>query len=132
MTDWSSKCPAHFISTNSSGTPNRIQVSKATALHLQGAGKTAWVNPRHDEVHIKGKGIVETFYITPDVRYAGSAVSSIPSMTDIAHPMKQVKSSSKRVVSKKMERLIRWNVEFLAGHLRKVLLGEWPLRGKNL
>ena len=49
----------------SSGKPNRIHASEATANLLIQAGKTHWVKPREDTVVAKGKGELKTFWIEP-------------------------------------------------------------------
>jgi Adenylate and Guanylate cyclase catalytic domain len=47
----------------STGEPNRIQVSALTADLLKVAGKMYWVRPREELVHAKGKGNIQTFWI---------------------------------------------------------------------
>jgi hypothetical protein len=60
----------------STGEPNRIQVSSSTADLLKEAGKTYWVKAREDLVHAKGKGNVQTFWV---VSKSGPAVEAFRS-----------------------------------------------------
>lgn len=47
----------------STGFPNRIQVSQSTAQLLLEAGKGNWFLPRGDLVHAKGKGLIQTYWV---------------------------------------------------------------------
>ena len=47
----------------STGLTNRIQISQSTAQLLLEAGKGAWIVPREDLVHAKGKGSVQTYWV---------------------------------------------------------------------
>lgn len=48
----------------STGQPGRIHVSKQTADELCAKGKDLWVRPRQDKVLAKGKGELQTFWVT--------------------------------------------------------------------
>jgi class 3 adenylate cyclase len=58
----------------STGEPNNIHVSQATADQLVESGKAYWVKPRDKLVEAKGKGEVQTYWITS----RGSSSSEIP------------------------------------------------------
>ena len=47
----------------STGIPNKIQVSSTTANLLAASGKEHWIKKRHDSVKAKGKGLLQTFWI---------------------------------------------------------------------
>lgn len=47
----------------SSGMPNRIQLSEDTANLLVAAGKQHWIEPREEAVQAKGKGALQTFWL---------------------------------------------------------------------
>ena len=47
----------------STGIPNRIQISQATADLLSAAGKSYWLTPRDEMVHAKGKGKMQTYWL---------------------------------------------------------------------
>ena len=48
----------------SNGVKGRIQVSQATADALIENGKEAWLVPREEKVQAKGKGEMQTYFIT--------------------------------------------------------------------
>ncbi|CAJ1949209.1 unnamed protein product [Cylindrotheca closterium] len=60
----------------STGRKNRIQVSQATANHLNAAGLESWLYPRGDLVYAKGKGDVRTFWLDRPSTSARSVVDS--------------------------------------------------------
>ena len=47
----------------STGEPNRIQLSQATAESLIAMGKEGWIRKRQDLVEAKGKGSVQTYWL---------------------------------------------------------------------
>lgn len=63
----------------STGTPGRIQVSQATADELIRLGKSHWLSARPDLVQAKGKGDLQTYYVTPDVAKSCTTRHSGPS-----------------------------------------------------
>ena len=48
----------------STGIPTRIQISQQTADLLIGAGKESWIVPREGTVFAKGKGNMQTYWLT--------------------------------------------------------------------
>ena len=48
----------------STGERGRIQVSESTATLLVHAGKSNWITPRPELVVAKGKGLLQTFWLT--------------------------------------------------------------------
>jgi hypothetical protein len=161
----------------STGERNKIQCSQATADLLVAGGKKHWVHPRDDLVEVKGKGVLQTFFIiirstsekasgddgaAPSLlrknnsviklkskhRSLGSAPQSlrrIPPKSDHSH---SARSTSRRMLltsqhnsriwssvaeleieddydgfedANRQERLIEWNIEVLAGLLRRIV-----------
>jgi Adenylate and Guanylate cyclase catalytic domain len=49
----------------STGLPDKIHVSEATASLLLGAGKRSWVRERETPVEAKGKGKMQTYWVEP-------------------------------------------------------------------
>lgn len=49
----------------STGVPNKIQVSPKTASLLRAAGHGKWLTPRENMVNVKGKGQVQTYFCNP-------------------------------------------------------------------
>ena len=60
--------------------PNRIQLSSATADLLIADGKSTWVKQRDDEINVKGKGNVTTYWLVPRGKYASSQFSGAMSV----------------------------------------------------
>jgi hypothetical protein len=89
----------------STGVPNRIQVSQATAELLKEAGKGSWIAPRTDAVHSKGKGVLTTYWLLPSSSGAESVSSPLvaPSNADV-----------------KQTRLIKWMVDLFLDHVNKI------------
>lgn len=48
----------------SNGVKGRIHVSEATAIELRSKGKQAWLQPRSNKVVAKGKGELQTYWVT--------------------------------------------------------------------
>lgn len=57
----------------SNGMPSRIHVSKDTAEELMAKGKSSWLTAREDKVFAKGKGELQTYWVTPKA-YASSVI----------------------------------------------------------
>jgi class 3 adenylate cyclase len=49
----------------SNGKPGRIHVSQQTADELIGKGKASWITQREDKIVAKGKGELQTYWVTP-------------------------------------------------------------------
>lgn len=64
----------------STGVKNRIHVSEETANRISAAGKHLWLEERSDEVHAKGKGVMNTFFLKIGTR--NSNQSELESRTD--------------------------------------------------
>lgn len=47
----------------STGKPDMIQCSEATANFLKDAGKNSWLAPRNEPVFAKGKGQIQTYWV---------------------------------------------------------------------
>ena len=81
----------------STGTRNRIQASQTTADLLINAGFEHWVHPREELVHAKGKGEVQTYWVS--VRSAQGRESSGRSLVNLKSRRKAslMKDSSMRL-----------------------------------
>jgi Adenylate and Guanylate cyclase catalytic domain len=51
----------------SNGEKGRVHVSEATATLLKAAGHDGWVSPRTDMVEVKGKGSMQTYWVSKSV-----------------------------------------------------------------
>ena len=108
-------CSRPFI--HSSGVPNRVQISRETAFLLKEAGKGEWCTPRSEQVKIKGKGVVNTFFI---VTQTSKSVTSSQHSGE-SHSNHDQLFGSNRKMDKKSQRLVEWNVMTLSGHLKAVV-----------
>ena len=70
----------------SNGVKGRIHVSQATADELSNAGKAAWLTAREEKIVAKGKGSMQTYFVTVT---SGSSKStmSIRTSTSSRHPV---------------------------------------------
>lgn len=62
----------------SNGLKDRIHVSQQTADQLILAGKSSWVTPREDKISAKGKGVLQTYWVSTKLppSYGGSLSNS--------------------------------------------------------
>lgn len=91
------------------GQPARIQLSKVTAELLILGGKESWLQKRKDAVAVKGRGHMETFWLTQPER--GIDTDDGASHTHIS-------------ANERLNRLIDWNVEQLSEILKLIIAGR--------
>lgn len=107
----------------SQGAPKRIHASTETAKLLVNAGYQDWVSRRDDKIRVKGKGVMETYWVTPSLR--GSSVSSKSSSSHSSLYDDDIEMGAvgpeQEESRKKHRRLIEWNVEVLYTLLAKVV-----------
>jgi Adenylate and Guanylate cyclase catalytic domain len=104
----------------STGVRDKIHVSQQTADLLIAAGKTHWVTPRQDQVNVKGKGLMTTFFLSPfgskqannGSNSGGSEIGSCSEFT------KRKERSGKR------DRLVDWAVDMMSDSVRKMVRFE--------
>jgi len=101
----------------STGSPGMIQASQSTADALQAEGKGHWVRKRADDVHAKGKGVLTTYWCTPQTAgQATSIASSEPS--ESVH----VGDTLEDEFAHKQARLVEWMARLLGDHIKKVVI----------
>jgi Adenylate and Guanylate cyclase catalytic domain len=105
----------------SSGIRDRIQISSATADFLFAAGKKHWVQARKDCIEAKGKGILQTFWVTNVRKSENSSnkegsICTSDTMSDAGSDIAIGGDDSA-----KRGRLVDWMVELLSGHVRKLV-----------
>jgi len=96
----------------STGVRNKIQCSAETADLLTAAGREKWITPREDTISVRGKGIMQTYFLKV---ISGSKASG--ETADTEDTPTRLGSECKA----KEDRLVNWNVEVLSGLLRKIL-----------
>jgi 3'5'-cyclic nucleotide phosphodiesterase len=117
----------------STGSKSRIHASAETANSLIRAGKSHWVTPREAEVDIKGKGKMQTFWISLDKTgsqneskansdTSGSENASMHQRdtNDDIHEYTE-SGDEYRDLSSDMYRLVQWNSDVLAAILKQVI-----------
>jgi hypothetical protein len=77
---------------------------------LREAGYSKWLIPREEKVDVKGKGILQTFFVQIQT---GSRTSEALSEVSVDDPTTRY--------SDKVDRLVSWNVEVLSGLLRSIV-----------
>lgn len=120
----------------STGKPGRIQVSQETADLLIAAGKSAWISTRDEKVVAKGKGEMQTYWLSPGEQRSdtSSNVDSGSSHSDTNDSSHQVdeemvtvmvanKAEAKAAAMEgsKKKRLIEWNVDVLLRLLKQIV-----------
>jgi len=109
------------------GENGRIQVSQATADLLDFAGKGHWVTPRDHPVQVKGKGLIQTFWVEPkaaaNCHYRhpkrDSNGNSASSSTTIEMPLSRTTNITSTNV--KSDRRIDWNTDVFARIIRQII-----------
>lgn len=58
----------HFIRLvarmESNGIKGKVHVSKSTADALKAKGKSHWLTPRGNQIDVKGKGLMQTYWVS--------------------------------------------------------------------
>lgn len=103
----------------SSGEAGRVHVSKETADLLVQGGKEAWIIPREDTVHAKGKGELKTFYLQLEVR----KIAEKPGNSAKTSSERDMETEDNTIQGRgdQMSRLIDWNVQQLTEILRLII-----------
>jgi class 3 adenylate cyclase len=127
----------------STGARNRTHISKQTADLLVAAGKTHWIKSRDETIVAKGLGELETFWLVigagkerhpnDNASVASSALSVALSVQSDGQPLQlhaltEVNVTVCTQTSKKMARLIEWNIDVLLRLLKQIAAarGESP------
>ena len=109
----------------STGVPDKIQISSATAALLVEAGKQNWMRERTDGVSAKGKGILSTYWLIlrpPRTGSTGSAVSTDLSSLAVGTEKLPVELPfATKTSNKKLRRLVNWVTDMLLSHAREVI-----------
>ena len=119
----------------STGARGRIHLSSETAELLKAAGKQSWLKQRDECVVAKGKGSIQTYWLSTNARDSSDDKSihgedsdnkSIGSSQDNDLGMDELIVVNDRngqlvTVSQQTARLINWNVEQLLGIVRQIV-----------
>eukprot|EP00980_Cylindrotheca_fusiformis_P017838 scaffold5650_cov121-Cylindrotheca_fusiformis.AAC.6 len=116
----------------SSGERSRIQISQATADMLTEAGLSRWTIPRSNKIYVKGKGEMQTYWVTRSNKSIQPKATNMKSeMATLDEGAETEKSSETgeegdsellRVEEmNRTERLVEWNVEVLTSLLEQIV-----------
>eukprot|EP00531_Pseudo-nitzschia_arenysensis_P017059 CAMPEP_0116128232 /NCGR_PEP_ID=MMETSP0329-20121206/7251_1 /TAXON_ID=697910 /ORGANISM="Pseudo-nitzschia arenysensis, Strain B593" /LENGTH=1433 /DNA_ID=CAMNT_0003622359 /DNA_START=227 /DNA_END=4528 /DNA_ORIENTATION=- len=112
----------------STGVPNRIQLSQATADLLMTNGKEHWVTKRKDKVSAKGKGELTTYFLLSVRKKSSSTTSASTSKLDEVVTVRSGTPSKGMKTTVKRNRVADWVVEML-GKLLKEMKAKRKLTG---
>jgi Adenylate and Guanylate cyclase catalytic domain len=107
----------------STGTRDKIQISQSTADLLIGANKSHWIKPRDDAIDAKGKGMMQTYWLSLCSKKATSSSGHSDTGTNsdgAAHEAMSVTSIKDELESKE-DRLVDWMVELLVKRLKPMV-----------
>ena len=121
----------------STGIPNKIQISQQTADILISAGKGHWVKPREDAVRAKGKGVLNTFWLTLEGKKGlgdSSRLSESPASSSSSSLVDNIALNTPREdleENLKTDRLVDWVVDILQLHAKKIIAQQGKARQKK-
>jgi hypothetical protein len=115
----------------STGKPNMVQISQETADLLEAAGKKHWFEPRGEQVEVKGKGFLTTYFLVAGksgkIRTHGLLSDTSSSSSRSGNSDHSVSSSSlgtfrddHEMPEKKTDGVANWTVITLLGLLREI------------
>jgi hypothetical protein len=110
----------------STGVPDKVQISQVTANLLIKEGKARWVRERDDVIEVKGKGFAKTYWMNPNFKRTDSSSSKSTSeyisegeQQQRNHTFGNESIGNSEIV--KRDRLIDWMVDLLIEHIRKIV-----------
>lgn len=83
---------------------------------MRSAGHEEWLEPRHDEVKVKGKGLMRTYFLKTGMGTFSTAESDSCTPSQAGS---ETLATDAEVC--KMERLVEWNCEVLSDLLKKIV-----------
>ena len=102
----------------STGARNKIHISQATADLLIGADKADWVKKRESMVTAKGKGLMQTYWLSLEDDSSDVTASN----THDTHIVRSTEISNELLPGDaRTQRLIEWNVDVLQRQLQKII-----------
>jgi hypothetical protein len=126
----------------STGQRNKIHLSQETADLLTAAGKNHWLSARQEKIEAKGKGELQTYWLTLKVQTGPSSKSGTSNSSDenegsnnhadvddtkwVEAGLKEKKEknevkSAQAISDDKVQRLVEWNTDILARLLKQVV-----------
>lgn len=103
----------------STGLPDKIQVSQKTADLLIAGGKESWLAAREEPVSAKGKGQLQTYWLERRSRSASNSACSDDVSSDLEE--RQLPFHHGAAIDPKIQRLIDWNVSIFQSLLEEIV-----------
>ena len=109
----------------STGKRDKIQCSQATADVLTEFGKGHWIRPREEKVHAKGKGELQTYWVEVTSGMQRRSSDEFSQMSGTSHGESNIWGQQEEIPEivtqrQRHQRLIDYNVDLLAQHLKRV------------
>ena len=108
----------------STGESGRIQLSEDTAMLLAEAGKAKWIEKREGTVDVKGKGVMQTYWLTvkKTSHQSRRTIDTASVATSQEDPGTEVALSVVEDPDDLQEnRLVEWNTEMLLSILTQII-----------
>lgn len=100
----------------STGVKGRIQCSQATADVLKAEKREAWLTPRNDMVQAKGKGLLQTYWVTVNTTALSTGTGSTDD--DLRVPSRR----QTRGGGARHAQLVDWCTDMLLQQIKKVVI----------
>eukprot|EP00980_Cylindrotheca_fusiformis_P001737 scaffold403_cov113-Cylindrotheca_fusiformis.AAC.1 len=121
---------------------NRIQVSPATADLLVTSGRSAWIIARNDNVFVKGKGEMRTYWLNtkaakgPKPARFSNEMSAVSETLSNSSDSSSIRDTIENDVdgieaTTKRERLVEYNVEVLTSLLQQIIASRGDAVARN-
>jgi hypothetical protein len=107
----------HFCST---GVPGKIHLSKETAQLLRKAGKEDWFTERQEKIVAKGKGQIETHWLTIDEPGRSRSINNSNNYSPSSPGQQRAFDKNVRLNQEKTARLVKWVTEGLCRILKQI------------
>lgn len=107
----------------STGAPGSIHLSEETANMLIESNKKHWVHMRHEKVDVKGKGYMQTYWLS--TKLGGAAPSRKEGSTcgsDLSSSGNAVDDALADEIVGKRDRLVDWHVDVFSKLLRQIVV----------
>jgi class 3 adenylate cyclase len=98
------------------GKPHMIHATSETVALLREAGFGLWATPREEKIRVKGKGLLQTFWVNEGVKPSHLGKDRLSVFTATSEDLSALEEKSKRTL-----RLVNWNVSQLHSILERLV-----------
>jgi len=104
----------------SNGECNRIHLSLDTATLLMDAGKQHWLEEREEKINAKGKGELQTYWLSMRLQSSPSRGSADESSSGGCEALQQMPQADS-LIDEKTQRLVDWNSDIIARLMKQII-----------